>query len=138
MFFTGGPFTVAVIGIPLRFQAVNSLSALDAGVRLLPFAGLTLVGTVLAGAVAGKAKIPPIYLMLGGSAIQVVSFALLSTLPTTTSVTNAEYGYEAVYGFGVGVSLACLFVMMPFTVEVRDKGPSLNSHRESVFMLTLS
>ena len=121
IFLTGAPFTVAVIQIPQRFQAVNNLPPLGAGIRLLPFALTCAIGSVVTAGVAGKAKIPPIYLMLGGSAIQVVGFALLSTAPKTTRISHAQYGYEAISGFAVGVNLCCLIMMTPFAVEKRDK-----------------
>ena len=97
------------------------MSALGAGVRLLPFAIPCAIGSALTAAVAGRAKIPPIYLMLGGSAIQVVGFALLSTAPETTHISSAQYGYEAIAGFAVGISLCCVILMTPFAVEKRDK-----------------
>lgn len=121
IFLTGAPFTVAVIQIPIRFQTVNGVSALGAGIRLLPFAVLSPIGSIIAAGVAGKLKVPPIYLLLGGSVIQTVGLALLSTSPTTTRINIAQYGYQAVAGFGVGVNIACLLVMTPFTVEKRDQ-----------------
>ena len=121
MFLTGAPFTVAVIQIPLKFQAVYGLSPLGAGVRLLPFAISSPIGSGLAAGLAGKAKIPPIYLMLGGSAIQIVGFTLLSVSPTSQGIDKAQYGYEVIAGFAVGINLACLILMTPFVVEKRDK-----------------
>ena len=121
MFLTGAPFTVAVIQIPLRFQSVNGLSPLQAGIRLLPFALLSPIGSGVAAGVVGKTKVPPVYVMLSGSAIQIVGFTLLSISPTTTGVSNAQYGYEAIAGFAVGINIACLIVITPFLVEERDK-----------------
>ena len=121
MFLTGAPFTVAVIQIPLRFQAVQSLSPLQAGIRLLPFALLSPIGSGVAAGVVGRMKIPPVYVMLGGSAVQIVGFALLSISPTTSGASGAEYGYEAIAGFAVGINTACLVVMTPFVVEEKDK-----------------
>lgn len=121
MVLTGAPFTVAVIQIPLKFQTVYGLSPLRAGIRLLPFAIASPIGSGIAAGLAGRAKIPPIYLMLVGSAIQIAGFTLLSTTPTTQSISNALYGYETIAGFAVGVNLACLILMTPFVVEKRDK-----------------
>lgn len=53
--------------------------------------------------------------------MQIVGFALLSMSPTTRNVNKAEYVYEAIAGFAVGVNLSCLIVVTPFTVETRDK-----------------
>lgn len=122
MFLTGAPLTVALIQIPTRAQAVYGTSALDAGIRLLPFALLVPIGSILGAAITGKAKIPPIYISIGGSAIQIVGFALLSISPTRTSESKAQYGYQVIAGFSVGINLACLTVMAPFAVEKRDKG----------------
>lgn len=121
MFLTGAPFTVAVIQIPLRFQTLYNISALGAGIRLLPFAVSTPIGTGVCAAIAGRAKIPPIYLIPLGAMIQILGFALLSTAPTGTSPSNAQYGYQVIAGFGVGMNLSCLVVMTPFSVEKRDK-----------------
>ena len=122
MFLTGAPFTVAVIQIPLRFQTVYGISALGAGIRLLPFAVLTPIGAGVTSAIAGKAKIPPIYLILVGAVFQILGFALLSTVPMGTSPSHAQYGYQAIAGFGVGMNLSNLIIMTPFAVEKRDKG----------------
>lgn len=121
MFLVGAPFTVAIIQIPLRFQTVNGVSTLGAGVRLLPFALASPIGSALAAGIAGKAKIPPIYFILLGAIIQVVGFSLLSTAPTTTKINQAQYGYQVISGFGCGVSLASLIVMTPFAIEKHDK-----------------
>ena len=121
MFLTGAPFTIAVIQIPLRFQAIQEASPLQAGIRLLPFAILSPLGSGLAAALAGKARVPPVYLLLLGSALQIIGFTLLSLSSYLQSTDAAQYGYEAIAGFSVGVNLACLVLMTPFTVEPKDK-----------------
>ncbi|CAF9915301.1 MAG: hypothetical protein HETSPECPRED_002355 [Heterodermia speciosa] len=127
MFLTGAPFTVAVIQIPLRFQAVNGLSPLQSGIRLLPFAILSPIGSGIAAGVTGKMKIPPVHVMLVGSAVQIVGFTLLSFSSTTSNISNAQYGYEAIAGFAVGINIACLIVMTPFLVEERDKSVAMSA-----------
>ena len=121
VFFTGGPLTVAIVEIPIRAQAVNGVSALIAGFRLLPFAVLVPIGIILASGVAGKRKIPPLYLLLVGSAIQTIGFALLSTSSTTRQEEKSRYVYQAIAGLGVGMNLACLTIMSSLVVEARDK-----------------
>ena len=59
MFFTGAPFTVGVIQITLTFQAVYCLWPIGAGLRLLPFAVISPIGSGVAAGLAGRAKIPP-------------------------------------------------------------------------------
>ncbi|KAF2464555.1 MFS multidrug transporter-like protein [Lindgomyces ingoldianus] len=127
MILTGGPFTVCVIQIPQRFQAVNGLSSLDAGIRLLPFAIASPFGSALSPAICKKCKVPPVYLCFVGSALQIIGFALLSTLPDSSTTFHGQYGYQFVAGVGVGINLACLVVMAPFTVEERDKSVAMSS-----------
>ncbi|KAF2681603.1 MFS general substrate transporter [Lentithecium fluviatile CBS 122367] len=108
IFLTGMPLTVAIIEIPLRFQAVNSLSPLQAGIRLLPYAVLNPLGSIIAPYAAKRFRVPPIYMMLTGAVIQVVGTALLSTASTSmVGIVPAEtHVYEGLAGFGTGVNLA--------------------------------
>ena len=125
-FFLGAPFNVAIFSLPQRFQIVNSTSPLGAGIRLLPFTCATPVGSVISSLVAGKMKAPPIYLVVTASCLQVVGFSLLSTLPVMRNVSSAQYGYEVIAGFGVGINISTLVLMTPFSVQKRDQGNSMN------------
>lgn len=127
VFLTGAPFTVALIQIPIQAQVVYGKSPLDAGIRLLPFAILVAIGAILSATLAGKIKIPPIYIYVCGSAIQIVGFALLSYSPIRTIEGKAQYGYHAVAGFSIGVNLACLSLMAPFAIEKRDKAVAMSA-----------
>ncbi|KAI9842654.1 MAG: hypothetical protein M1837_007021 [Sclerophora amabilis] len=126
-FLVGAPFTVAVIQIPQRFQAVNGTTPLGAGVRLLPFAFASPVGSFVSSIIAGKAKVPPIYLILVGAVLQVVGYALLSTISTGSEIQPAQYGYEVITGLGVGVNISTLILMTPFTIEKRDQSVAMGA-----------
>ncbi|ROW15682.1 hypothetical protein VPNG_02121 [Cytospora leucostoma] len=123
--FLGGPWFCAIFQLPQRFQIVNSLSPLEAGVRLIPFTLAAPIGSIVSAALAKTAKIPPIYLVIFAAVLQVIGFALLSTLPKTHHVAAAQYGYQIIAGFGCGINISLLLVMMPFRVQERDKGESL-------------
>jgi hypothetical protein len=127
IFLTGMPFTVAVIQIPLRFQAVGNFSPLQAGIRLLPYAILNPVGSIMAPWIAKRFQIPPIFIMLFGASIQIVGTALMSTTPTTKHVTAAYYVYEGIAGLGTGLNLACLIVMTPFAADKKDKAVAMSA-----------
>lgn len=118
---------VAVFQLPQRFQLVNGLSGLDGGVRLIPFTFASPVGTGIAAGMATKFKVPPIFVILTGSILQIIGFALLGTLPATTELLPRTYGYEVIAGFGCGMNLALLFVMIPQVVELRDQAVALGS-----------
>jgi hypothetical protein len=123
-FFLGGPFVISVYQLPQRFQLVNGLSGLDAGVRLIPFTLASPVGTGFAATISGRLKIPPIWIILIGAGLQVIGFALLGTLPITTALLPRTYGFEIIAGFGCGMNLALLFTIVPQVTEKRDQGKS--------------
>lgn len=120
--FLGGTWFVTIFQLPQRFQVVNGLSPLQAGIRFIPFTVAAPVGSALSSAVAKALKIPLVYLVLLASVIQVVGFALLSTLSASLTITAAQYGYQIIAGFGCGINISLLILMTPFTVEERDKG----------------
>ncbi|KAI0856091.1 MFS multidrug transporter-like protein [Xylaria cubensis] len=125
--FLGGPFVISVYQLPQRFQLVNGLSGLDAGVRLIPFTLASPVGTGVAASVAGRLKIAPIWIILTGAVLQVIGFSLLGTLPLTLDLLPRTYGFEIIAGFGCGMNLALLFVIIPNVVDVRDKAVALGA-----------
>lgn len=125
----GFPFTVAVIGIPQRFQAVNGESPLHAGIGLLPLAVSTPLAAGLSAHISTKFKIPSIYLLMVGTAIQTVGVALLSTLPTTgREVARSEYGFEFLMGLGSGLNMGTLVLLAPLVVDKKDLGQPLSSN----------
>ncbi|KAL9035080.1 MAG: hypothetical protein Q9214_006754 [Letrouitia sp. 1 TL-2023] len=137
-FFLGAPFFVAVFQIPQRSQIVNGVAPLMAGVRLLPFSIASPIGSIVSSEIAGKIKIPPIYLVIGASSLQVIGFALLSTLPVSTATSKAQYGYEVIAGFGCGVNISTLMLMTPFSVEKRDQGKWLPFSHGTVALGTIA
>ena len=117
-FFTGVVSTVCVIGIPLKFQAVHGDSALQAGIRLLPFTILTPCGSMLAASLTGKAKMPPIYLQFVGAALQVIGVALMSRdANANASVSAASYVFEVIIGLGIGISIVSVTIVAPFVIK---------------------
>jgi hypothetical protein len=108
--------------LPQRLQIVNGMSPVDAAVRVIPFSLAAPLGSVVAPTIAKVGRVPPLYLVLAAAVVQVVGFALLSTLPDGAPVLAAQYGYEIIAGFGCGVNITLLVLMTPFCVQERDKG----------------
>ncbi|KAI0835189.1 MFS multidrug transporter-like protein [Hypoxylon sp. FL0890] len=125
--FLGGPFVVSVYQLPQRFQLVNGLNGLDAALRLIPFTIASPLGTGLAAAVAGKFKVPAILIIITGACLQVIGFSLLGTLPITTDLLPRTYGFEVIAGFGCGMNLALLFVIIPLVAEQRDQAVGMGA-----------
>lgn len=121
MALVGGPSVVLVFQIPQRFQLVNGLSNIQSGVRVLPFGALFPAGSITGNTLASKFRVPVLYLVLLGSSLQVIGFALLSTIDASLSMNPAIYGYLILCGFGCGMSYIMWWVTVPFTVEKRDK-----------------
>ncbi|KAI1503030.1 putative multidrug resistance protein fnx1 [Biscogniauxia marginata] len=117
--FLGGPTIIGMFIIPQIFQLVYGTSGLDAGVRLIPFTITLPVGTIFASNIAGKFKVPPLYLILIGSCLQIIGFALLGTLPATLDIPTRIYGYEIITGWGCGMNFTMLFIMIPYVTEKR-------------------
>ncbi|KAI0836064.1 putative multidrug resistance protein fnx1 [Hypoxylon sp. FL0890] len=120
-FLLGGPLVVTAYQIPQTFQLVYGFNGLDAGVRLVPFMALWSVGLLIATTLAGRLRVPPLYIIFVGSCIQTVGFGLLGTLPLSLIVPNQIYGYEVIAGLGSGLVFPLLFVMIPFVTEGRDR-----------------
>ncbi|KAH7304388.1 major facilitator superfamily domain-containing protein [Stachybotrys elegans] len=119
-FYLGGPTVNTMFIIPLRFQVIYKTSGLEAGIRLLPFTSALPIGAFTASLLTGRVKVPAVYLLFSGSILQVIGFALLSTLPTDLSVPNQIYGYEFLSGMGCGINYALLFILIPHVSERID------------------
>lgn len=108
--------------LPQRFQIVYGASGLDAGVRLIPFTVAIPLGSIFASGLAGRAKVPPLYLLLLGSVLQVLGFVLIGTIPSTLDVPSRIYGFQVLAGWGCGINFSLLFILIPFVNEKRDNG----------------
>lgn len=120
--FLGGPWFCAIFQLPQRYQIVNSLEPLEAGIRLIPFTLAAPFGSIVSAGLAKGARIPPLYFVILAASLQVIGFALLSTVPESHQISAAQYGYEIIAGFGCGINISLLLVMVPFRVQERDKG----------------
>ncbi|CAI6096493.1 unnamed protein product [Clonostachys chloroleuca] len=116
--FLGGPWFCSIFQLPQRFQIVNSLSPLQAGFRLIPFTLAAPIGSIVSAALAKAAKIPPLYWVIFASVLQVIGFSLLSTVSNSHDIPAAQYGYQVIAGFGCGINISLLLVMIPFRFRV--------------------
>ncbi len=88
----------------------------------MPFTFAAPVGSAVSALIAGKLKVPPIYLVMCASVLQIIGFALLSMSSYSPKVAAAQYGYEVIAGFGCGINISILVLLTPFSVEKRDQG----------------
>jgi hypothetical protein len=120
-FISGIPLIVAVIEIPQRYQLVNSATPIQAGVRLLSYSATLPFGIILASALTGKSQLPFLYALILGASLQIIGFALLSTLPTSVETWPGQYGYNVIAGLGIGISIGAFFAMGPVAVDKKDQ-----------------
>ncbi|CAJ2500890.1 Uu.00g037430.m01.CDS01 [Anthostomella pinea] len=103
--FIGAAFFCTTFQLPQRFQVVNGLPPIQAGIRFLPFTLAAPFGSPISPAIA-----------------KVIGFALLSTLASSKTVVAAQYGYQVLAGFGSGANITLTLLLTPFCVQERDKG----------------
>ncbi|KAI0485706.1 putative multidrug resistance protein fnx1 [Xylaria cf. heliscus] len=130
----GGPTVICMFILPQRFQLVYGTSGLDAGVRLIPFSAVIPIGSIFASILGGKHKVPPVYLLLLGSVLQVLGFALIGTLPSTLEIPSRIYGYQILAGWGCGINFSLLFILIPLINEKRDNAVGLGAGSQFRFI----
>jgi hypothetical protein len=91
-----------------------------AGVQTMPFTFAAPVGTVIASMLIKKG--PAVYIVIFASVLQMIGFALLSAVPDSTSIPARVYGFQVIAGFGCGINIYALLILVPFVIEPRDKG----------------
>ncbi|KAG8160023.1 hypothetical protein KVR01_010660 [Diaporthe batatas] len=126
-FFTGFPFMAALINIPQRLQTVNMTTATRAGISMLPLLLLSPFATILAGTLVSKLKIPPLYILVLGSSLQMIGVGLFSSLESSTSISPAQYGYQVLMGLGFGFGLSTILMMVPLIVTERDQAVTMGA-----------
>jgi predicted MFS family arabinose efflux permease len=114
-----------IVFMPLFLQLVYGLGAGDSGLMLIPFTGATVVTAIGAGrlmAATGRYKIFPVV----GAALILAAMLWLSTLTPTTPLVLAGSAM-ALWGFGIGLIMPILVVVVQNTVENRDLGTATAS-----------
>lgn len=100
---------VPIYFVPTFFQFTRSDSALEAGVRLLPFIVVMVFIITLNGYLLGKFGYYQPWIMLGGI-LALTGGALMYTVRPDTSDSHI-YGYTVILGAGVG-----MWLQVPFSV----------------------
>lgn len=111
-----------IFQLPIRYQNVQALNSLQAGLRLLPFSLSGPIGSILAAGLCKSLRIPPIYVMIIGSLLQVLGVIFASRISTTDSNWSGLYGLEVLIGIGFGFCLGGATLLIPFVFEKEDLG----------------
>lgn len=113
---------VTIVQIPQRFMLVNGLSAIEAGVRLLPFAAVVAFTSVIVAVVISKAGIPAVNALIVGSLVQIAGVVGLSKSSTQPGIQASQYGFQILAGVGVGIYNIVLILLTPHVVDMRQLG----------------
>ncbi|GFF41879.1 hypothetical protein IFM58399_06416 [Aspergillus lentulus] len=117
-FFVGFPFVAIVVNVPQRAQAVSGLSPLKAGLALLPLLLASPFATALSGFLTSNLRIPPFYLVLAASVLQLIGVGLSCSYPSDrTEVPPSQYGFEVIMGIGFGLGLTTILTFARAVVE---------------------
>ncbi|POS86687.1 hypothetical protein EPUL_001834 [Erysiphe pulchra] len=111
----GGVAFLAIYMIPIFFQFTRSDTALESGVRLLPYIFLLVFGVSLNG---GILSVYGLYMpwFVVGSIFTIIGGALMYTVESTTA-TAVVYGYSIILGWGLGLFAQCGFAVAQALVE---------------------
>ncbi|KAK0390739.1 hypothetical protein NLU13_0242 [Sarocladium strictum] len=99
----GSALIIVTFYLPIWYQAIQGLSAVDAGIRMLAYFLTTVVFVIASGFAVTKLGYYTPWLM-GGTAIMAVGCGLLATLRVNTSDATA-IGFQVLFGAGMGLSL---------------------------------
>ena len=108
--------------IPLFFQFAKNDSALDAGVRLLPFVMILVATVVFNGIAMGKTGYYMPWFLVGGI-IAVIGSALMYTVKLETS-TAKVYGFSIILAFGTGMFSQASFPVAQAKVKPNQIAPA--------------
>ncbi|KAH7157524.1 major facilitator superfamily domain-containing protein, partial [Dactylonectria estremocensis] len=108
--FTGFPYISLSVVIPERFQVVNQEGVLMAGLHILPLLGACAVGAFLGGAISSKKNNTSVTIF-GASCLQLLGIGLMSMLSDPDANVKAQYGFQVIFGLGVGLSFSAATIM---------------------------
>jgi hypothetical protein len=117
---------ITIFNLPQRFQIVNGLSPVEAGIHMLPLLLLTAVASGVTGAICSKRNYA-FELLILSNILQIISTGLLSTLPNDGSIPPYQYGLQIVLGFGFGMGLVSLMVITRIEVSADDNAVAMGA-----------
>ncbi|KAL6857305.1 major facilitator superfamily domain-containing protein [Trichoderma novae-zelandiae] len=99
-FFNGGSMMVVMYYLPIWFQAIKNVSAIDSGISLLPMILATVVGSLSSGFIISKiGYYTPFFLL--SSILAAIGGGLLSMLTPETGHSK-WIGFQVIFGLGLG------------------------------------
>ncbi|KAK4206793.1 major facilitator superfamily domain-containing protein [Rhypophila decipiens] len=120
-FLVGAPMTISAITLPQRYQLVNRSSPFEAGIKFLAYGVPFPFGVVVTSILVGRLRIPFLYIIILGTAVQIIGFALLSTTPSSVDPWPGQFGYSFLAGLGVGITGGLYNFLNPLSIDKKDQ-----------------
>ncbi|KAI9683361.1 MAG: hypothetical protein M1829_005433 [Trizodia sp. TS-e1964] len=114
----GSAFFIMIFYIPIWFQAVKGVSAVDSGIRNLPM----ILGVVIFSIVGGGLTTVIGYyapFMILGSVLISVGAGLLTTFAVDTG-SDKWIGYQAIFGLGIGLGIQLPLIAVQAVLSLDD------------------
>ncbi|KAF7533874.1 hypothetical protein G7054_g6688 [Neopestalotiopsis clavispora] len=114
----GSQMMIFVYFLPIWFQAIKEVSAVDSGIRLLPLTLAMVVASMSTGILTSKIGYYTPFLITG-VCVMSVGAGLLTTLEVGTG-SGKWIGYQILYGFGMGLSFQAPNLAAQTVLPTRD------------------
>ncbi|KAI0195441.1 MFS general substrate transporter [Astrocystis sublimbata] len=117
-FSVGSAFFLFIYYIPIWFQSVQGVSAVNSGIRNLPMLLSVVVASILAGGlITAFGYYTPF--MIVGVAFAAIGGGLLTTW--TPHVNSATWiGYQIIFGIGIGLGLQQPLIAVQTALDIKD------------------
>ncbi|OAL49071.1 MFS general substrate transporter [Pyrenochaeta sp. DS3sAY3a] len=100
----GSTLIIVTFFMPIWYQAIKGVEAIDAGLRMLGYFLITVVFVIASGIAVSKTGYYTPW-MIGGTALLTVGCGLLTTLEVDSS-TATSIGFQLMTGTGMGLTLS--------------------------------
>ncbi|KAI1810496.1 MFS general substrate transporter [Poronia punctata] len=117
-FFMGSAFFLFVYYIPIWFQSVQGVSAVNSGIRNLPLLLSVVVASLFAGGmITALGYYAPF--MIAGTILGAIGGGLLTTWKPDTN-TGTWIGFQILFGAGVGLGLQQPMIAVQTVLDIED------------------
>ena len=118
---TGFPLFLTIIDLPQRYQIVDDKSSTSAGIRLMPLLFSSAFGSTFGG-LCNRRKNTTFYTLTAASCLMLIGCGLLSTAPVNTSIEPSLYGFQVVFGVGLGMTFSTATIIATMESKYADYG----------------
>lgn len=117
-FFLGAAFFLVLYYIPIWFQAVKGVSAIESGIRNIPLVLSCVIASIGAGILVTTLGYYAPF-MIASSILMAIGIGLLTTFDPGTG-SSMWIGYQVISGFGVGLGMQQPLIAVQTVLEISE------------------